>query len=510
MNFPKNVFAMLMLLGSLCLVTGTPDPAQARPVHITLYPRGAWVQETAVVPVPADRVLQIPLPDTETSTLSFSVEGGTIESIQFMDSSNKHENALKPLEAELKQAQRAVHTCERQLADLDARITNWRRLPLHEGTTPLTDAQLRSRDELAAQQLERLLPQRVALAESLPELKERAARAEDLLNAAGGPLRYGKEARIQLAPGARPNITLHSTWFLSQKAGWTPSYRLYARPESNTVELVLHALLWQQSGENWDNVPLTLCTQAPGVVAPPVITPWYLTPQRPQMTTARAVQAEEAMPVLAMAAPNTMQEQTTSLSWTLSPQNLPSGNQLQLPLKKETLKAEFAYVLRPYESGAAYLTAALTLPQLRYFPAGEATLFVDTTRTGTTHFDLTEDTSRIFFGVDPLVSASMQQNVQQSGTSGLLASKQTHRWDWTIEVYNKHTWPIQARVEDAAPQSRDERITLETRSTPEPRREDTLLVWTVDVPAGSTATIQHQVRSKAPEDLPIRPGRDLR
>lgn len=126
---------------------------------------------------------------------------------------------------------------------------------------------------------------------------------------------------------------------------------------------------------------------------------------------------------------------------------------------------------------------------------------------GKAPFSLSGDDSRIYFGRDPQVTAVMKRNSQQSGKQGIIDRKQTYTWDWDITVFNKHSRPVAVRVEEPAPQSLDEQIAVTVTSAPEAVTEDHTLIWTLDVPAGKSKTIQHKVSLAAPTDMNVWEGR---
>jgi hypothetical protein len=63
---------------------------------------------------------------------------------------------------------------------------------------------------------------------------------------------------------------------------WVPDYDLHLDPEAGVGRLVINALVAQNTGEDWDGVPLTLSTAVPGAAADlPKLTAWYLEEDAP-------------------------------------------------------------------------------------------------------------------------------------------------------------------------------------------------------------------------------------
>ena len=116
---------------------------------------------------------------------------------------------------------------------------------------------------------------------------------------------------------------------------------------------------------------------------------------------------------------------------------------------------------------------------MKHFPAGDALFFVDGVPAGSSTFSLDTDNggfadNSIYFGRDPLVTTEMKTAGQQSGREGFIDRKRTYTWDWEMTVANRHKRPINVRVEEPAPQSRDKEIVLEMQSKPEAKREESL------------------------------------
>jgi uncharacterized protein (TIGR02231 family) len=62
-----------------------------------------------------------------------------------------------------------------------------------------------------------------------------------------------------------------------QNAGWVPVYNLQATSTTNSLELNYFANITQNSGIDWENVPLTLSTSNPNESnSKPELNPWYL------------------------------------------------------------------------------------------------------------------------------------------------------------------------------------------------------------------------------------------
>ena len=70
--------------------------------------------------------------------------------------------------------------------------------------------------------------------------------------------------------------------YLVKKASWTPLYDLQVNTSENKLNLTYIAEIKQNTGEDWDNVPITLSTAKPGLgTLPPQLEPWHIDVEEP-------------------------------------------------------------------------------------------------------------------------------------------------------------------------------------------------------------------------------------
>lgn len=95
-----------------------------------------------------------------------------------------------------------------------------------------------------------------------------------------------------------------SASYVSAPASWRPVYEVRVVPDQGEVVLTQHALVAQQTGEDWESVLLTLSTAKPSLgAAPPVVAPWYLDYVPPQpVRQKKAYSRGGAAPEMAAAA----------------------------------------------------------------------------------------------------------------------------------------------------------------------------------------------------------------
>ena len=117
-----------------------------------------------------------------------------------------------------------------------------------------------------------------------------------------------KRVTVDVSCSEAGDFTLSAS-YVAAPAHWEPAYDVRVLPDAKQVVVTQHALVAQQTGEDWNDVALTLSTARPSLgAAPPEVTPWYLDyvpPQPPMelmkfnMRMAKAAAAPEPAAVMA-------------------------------------------------------------------------------------------------------------------------------------------------------------------------------------------------------------------
>lgn len=492
----------------------TAEPLPAAPGSVVLYPRSARVTVEDRVSVEAmlggGQAFRLALPaGADPATLSVTIPGNGVASISVREADATESPRVARLRAELAGLRREAASVAGSIAATEARMALWSK-------PPVTNAPTADLERLDAQMARRLAD----LNATLPDLRDKEAalaaridRLEQELNEAGGAARTAPVVTVLLASPARGPLAVSYAYTL-RDAGWRPAYRLEAFPDKGSVGFTFEAEIRQGSSVDWNGARLSVATVEPGTaLQPPPLRDWQLRPVlgvTPMvMKAAPAPMAAEAVALRADAAPPApaVDEKATYEVWDLGPRTLPAGGSAHVALRGETWPAAFRHTVRPAADPRAFLTAAVTLPEPRHYPTGEALYVADGASVGSAPFSLSEDKADIFFGSDPMVSATMRLDERKSGREGLVNKQQTRTWAWTIEVANRRATPVSVRVEDPQPQPRDTAISLSVESDPKPATENHHLVWALDVAPRATAIIRHTVRATAPADMRLDDGR---
>ncbi|NLW82218.1 MAG: DUF4139 domain-containing protein [Desulfovibrionales bacterium] len=501
--------ARILLVLILCM----PLSAWAAPVRVTLFPASAQVEEaTVVTPTPSGEGFSsvlLTLPgQADPATLRFGEPAGqaSIADVSWSVRQEPNLSALGPLNARLAELKNSRVAVAAELEGIRGRVAFWK------AQTQTTDRTMAGLRELAAE-LETTLRHDTAtvltLEQRLAEVDRDIARVEEEIARTAGQQRTVWDVRVLLS-GSAPKELAYA--YTLGDCGWTPLYRLEARPGQNVIEFSWQAKVWQRSGLDWNAVGLHLATMQPDVQAGPAdMPPWEIRPRQafPRAMAAPAMLEMKADSAAAQA-PSQPREvrHATYAAWDMGNRSLPAGQTRIFRIADETWAASFVHLLRPSLDSKAFVQASTTFPQPKELPLGTGLFLMDGAVVDQRDFALSGREGTLFFGPDPLLTCATTLRDKKTGEKGLLKQKQTFLREWTMTVRNASTHPAQVRVEEPRPLARDERIVLEFKAEPQALEENDaeILAWNSTVPPGAEKAFRVLVRFEAPEDLHVDPG----
>ncbi|MEG0150538.1 MAG: DUF4139 domain-containing protein [Comamonas sp.] len=327
---------------------------------------------------------------------------------------------------------------------------------------------------------------------------------------------------VQLASGSAATVRLN---YQVRGPSWQPSYRAQLNTASGAMQLERQAQVVQGSGEDWSHVRLRLATGQPtrstqGVLPRPWIVdlaqPAMPAPapapiameRRPMMASKMVADASFELPQLDVSSINTAYSTQFVVPY---PITVPSSSErLNLTLGKETVAASLLTRAAPAMEEAAYLIAALQAPA-GIWPAGSVALFRDEAFVGNGRLDFGNAQALaqgLSFGRDDKVIVRRLPQEANTGSGGFLASKSERSVVRNYAVENRHDQAIALQLLDAAPVSRNDKISVQSQYTPPPANtrwngQNGLIAWELQLPASSSAHFKavHQIRF--PEDMAV-------
>ncbi len=332
-------------------------------------------------------------------------------------------------------------------------------------------------------------------------------------------------ASVSLAVTEPADIIVELVYLVSD-ATWQPSYNVRASAIGAPVTIEYDAMLTQRTGEDWDDVKLTLSTAQPTVAAnPPVLPPWYVDVYDGSPRSAGAFSTESLRRGVAKAAPPGPADEDERFGLDLeafaADAEIGGGGPsvtfaLPRPVTVKTSAAQlqrtrianidapvdFIHVAMPLLTEAVYLRGNLTNAGGYHLLPGAASIFVDQDYVGPTRFRSVAPGERfdLYFGIDHLVSARHTLINKETSKTGLLGGGKKTSYQYRIEINNKAGQMISLELWDRYPVSRTDQIQIELTDLShslatdveyiDEKKPQGLLKWRLNIPptAGSAGS----------------------
>ncbi|MEN0088257.1 MAG: mucoidy inhibitor MuiA family protein, partial [Pseudomonadota bacterium] len=291
------------------------------------------------------------------------------------------------------------------------------------------------------------------------------------------------EAVIRIDAPAATNGELELS-YLTNAVSWSPSYDLGLETTGETPRLNIRsqASIFQRTGEDWQNVALTLSTARPSGATQAGTLPAeqvsFLPPQpapAPMATRSRGLEMQlEQLSVQDEAAvPKIIEEQAGQAdfggyraSFVLpGTRSLPTSDGQRAVLISQTdVEVELETRATPLLTTEAFLHATGSVPEGVTILPGQASLFRDGDLVGRTFLPRLTTGAQfdVGFGVDDAVIVERLVADRSTGETGIITSFNRERTAVTISVENLGDQPRSIRLIDRVPFSEADDIEIET------------------------------------------------
>lgn len=324
----------------------------------------------------------------------------------------------------------------------------------------------------------------------------------------GGERKESKSVEVQVEVAREGTLTLRLATVLPG-AGWQPVYDARLAADGQGVELTFRALVAQESGEDWNEVDLTLSTARPAVgSAPPELFPWLIALLRPappmpepppfaaaprpkiaQLMAERGSADETVAAAPAAIATATIENEAAALVFHLPrPVTVPAdGTPHASVVAVETWPAALEYLAIPKLSPAVYRRAELVNRAAYPLLPGEVNTFVGLTFTGSARLSRVAagEPFELGFGVDDQLTVKRQE-LKQHKEAGLFGKNRVS-YRYRVDLANYRKDGVTLTLRDQLPLAGDEEIkaTLDQPSlTPDEVGTDGRLTWKLPLAAG--------------------------
>lgn len=335
---------------------------------------------------------------------------------------------------------------------------------------------------------------------------------------------------VQATAAATGKIDLS---YLVSQAGWIPLYDLRSEIATSQINLNYKANVYQNTGEKWENVKLTISTNNPYQnKTKPTLHPWYVnydayrqqgynTPatinnmqtgvvydkKDKEESITRLEERNDDNDYKALTSNQfvTMVNQTISAEFVIDlPYTIESNNeQYMVLINNVNLSANYKYYTIPKMDKSAYLVAQISkLEELQLVPA-KATIFFDGTYIGETYIDPTslDDTLNLSLGKDPNIIVK-RTYLKQDTKEKIVGSTIEKTYTYLIEVKNQKATNIDIVIQDQIPitQNGDIEISLIDSGKAKYNSVTGLLEWDVKIKPKQSEVIKFTYKVKYNKD----------
>ncbi|MCB0593613.1 MAG: DUF4139 domain-containing protein [Lewinellaceae bacterium] len=523
------LFAFLLLLPSVTRADEDRKDTPSTIKEVTVFRQGAEVQREGQVSIAAGRsVLKFSglSPSLNPQSLQFTATGDfTILSVSHQLNyltEPKPTKEIEALEARKKQFEQQLKR-EQALGQVfqeeEALLLANKQIGGQQNGVPIDG--LKATAEYFRQRLREIKLEQLEIVtrqETLRDTINRLALQLQQLNASGQSRSVSEVVVAVDAPKAvRADFSIS---YLVSQAGWSPLYDLRVKSVGEPVELGYKAQVYQQSGEDWEKVQLTLSTGKPMSSAQrPVLNTWWLQEYLIAVMAGRGemqrmdIEKEEmddltltSRAVPAQGPQVQAYDQAITFEFQIkTPYDILSdGQQYVVSIAEESLPASYEYYAAPKLNPHAFLTANVTGWEQYRLLSGPANLFFEGTYLGKSQLNVNvaSDTLSFSLGIDEGIVISRQKEKQFTDKQ-FIGNKKTQTIGWEIELRNSKRAPVSIVVEDQYPVSTTEEIEVELG----PHKGATVdegngkLRWELELKAGKAETLSFRYSVKYPKKM---------
>ena len=318
--------------------------------------------------------------------------------------------------------------------------------------------------------------------------------------------------------------------YLVSDAGWSTSYDIRAEGNDKPLKLVQKANIYQNSGENWNDVNLTLSTITPNMNnIKPFLPAEYLSyyvyrntyngnlsknkceqPRSVMSETAAGATMDKEDYLPAQTSANFMQtvQTMTNVEYSIPLiYSIPSdGESHVVAIQNLNLKTEYIYYLTPKIDKQAFLVAKITDFEEYELMPGTASIFFNGSFVGSTSLNTSElsDTIELALGRDR--SIIVERKKQKEDTKNvIIGTNQIKTITYLINLKNNKANSINVILTDQIPVSNDKDIIVKPLITKGADLDETtgLLTWKLKLSSNESKSLKLSYSIESNKNKPL-------
>ena len=409
-----------------------------------------------------------------------------------------------------------VQTQQNTLANINAELEAARLAKAY--LQNLTKATQVNMDSTIANNARDIETQATSINQRILEIQQRQARAQDALNqlmAGSATSTFNKVTQVSVRTASRSpsSVKLH---YQVQGAGWEPAYQARLNTNSEQLSITASAIIAQQTGENWTNVPLTLSTVNPNQRTTgqlPYVQRLSLYEESEDARVRRELPMMDASPVM-MEEPAYNKGAGAAMAplpnFTVSSQNkngiieyrlpqlvsIPSdGRRVRTVIGEQAGNSKLWIRSTPSVETAAYWYASAPFLTPDWVD-GSLQLYRDDNYVGQSRYNYQVLKEQgIGFGRDSNMLVKELTNEDKQGEKGVLNRTQTLTTTKAYQFTNQHNRNVRLQVLGSEPISRDDSLKVAVTHTPPVTERDWndnqgMVAWEFNLPSKQSQVIR--------------------
>lgn len=289
--------------------------------------------------------------------------------------------------------------------------------------------------------------------------------------------------------------------YYTQNVSWSPSYEIRVDNLNEPVDLTYNANLAQQTGIDWQQIPLRFSSGQPHTNnnIPQLDTWWisympeYNAPPAPPILMQSSLKRGYTNSVLeeSMDTARVEESQLQTSFVIATPYDVYTNKKsIAIELKQYELPAEYTYYSIPSKQKAAFLVAKISDWEKYNLLPGEAQLVIDGQYAGKSHINprTTLDTLQISLGRDDRIITSHKRIDEEGSKTSFLGNTQKRKYVYEIELRNTRSQTANIEVKELFPVSTEKDIVIKLDQTSGAKIADEKgeLTWHLDLKPNET------------------------
>lgn len=532
MIYPKIVLLFLLNSITFSLLAQSSQELSPSLQSVKIHLQGAEITRTTSVNLPAGET-KLTFTGLSPKIKPESIRISPSEGITMLAISNRI-NFLKEKEgtAEVQELQAKLETSQAEIQELKDQEEGFlQEKKLLENNQQLTKEnpsigmqQILAAANLYRQRMTEINRELSKIRRILPEKQKEAQQLNDQLTQLNVNNEATSEIYVSVKNANAQNVTF-TLEYVVNNAGWAPIYDLYAGALSAPIRLKYRALAFNDTGVDWENLPITLSTADPMQTAnQPSLEPWYLRDnavnnivkgqgrlnyqQRQEYNDLGEERDVYQQQEKARVRFETVEVSELNVEFAIAERYtiLADSKPYSIDINEHELAATYQHYAVPKKDKDAFLLAQVTGWEQLQLITGLMNVYRDNSYIGAADLNTRNfnDTLSLSLGRDKKVLVKRVKREELSKKQFLGVNKKwTAVYDFTIK--NNHNIPINIEILDQVPISKNKEITVDIQEISNATYFENTgkLLWNLDLKPAESKQLTVGFSVKYPRNMEI-------